>query len=77
MLTKESEFLNFLHYYLTVNLFYIYLFFLRTQTDGKDMETEIEGMKIEEESKTKYLGTTVTKDTLIEEETKERIAASN
>ena len=29
------------------------------------MELEIEGMKIEEASKTKYLGTTVTKDNLI------------
>ena len=41
------------------------------------MEIEIEGMKIEEVSKTKYLGTTVTKDNLIEEEIKERIAAGN
>ena len=31
----------------------------------------IEGMKIEEVNKTKYLGTTVTKDNLIEEEIKE------
>ena len=38
----------------------------RKQTNGKDMEIEIEGMKIEEVSKTKYLGTTVTKDNLIE-----------
>ena len=30
-----------------------------------------------EVSKTKYLGTTVTKDNLIEEEIKERIAADN
>ena len=34
-------------------------------------------MKIEEVSKTKYLGTTVTKDNLIEEEMKEKIAAGN
>jgi len=49
----------------------------RTQTNRKDMEIEIEGMKIEEVSKTKYIGTTVTKDNLIEEKIKERIAASN
>jgi len=49
----------------------------RTQINGKDMELEIEGMKIEEVSKTKYLGTTVTKDNLIEEEIKERITAGN
>jgi hypothetical protein len=49
----------------------------RTQINGKDMELEIEEMKIEEVSKTKYLGTTVTKDNLIEEEIKERIAAGN
>jgi hypothetical protein len=36
----------------------------RTQTNGKEMEIEIEGMKIEEVSKTKYLGTTVTRDKL-------------
>ena len=46
-------------------------------TSGKDMKIEIEGIKIEEVSKTKYLGTTVTKDNLIEEEIKERIAAGN
>ena len=40
----------------------------RTQTNGKDREIEIEGMKIEEVSKIKYLGTIVTKDNLIEEE---------
>jgi len=34
-------------------------------------------MKTEEVNKTKYLGTTVTKDNLIEEEIKERIAAGN
>ena len=50
---------------------------LRTQINGNDMELEIEGMKIEEVSKTKYLGTTETKDNLIEEEIKERIAAGN
>ena len=38
---------------------------------------EINGMKIEEVIKTKYLGTTETKDTIIEEEIKERIAAGN
>ena len=32
----------------------------RMQINGKDMELEIERMKIEEVSKTKYLGTTVT-----------------
>jgi len=37
-----------------------------TRTNGKDMEIEAEGMKIEV-SKTKYLGTIVTKDNLIEE----------
>ena len=47
----------------------------RTQTNGKEMEIEIEGMKIEDVSKTKYLGTTVTKDNLIVEEIKERITA--
>ena len=41
------------------------------------MEIEIGGMKTEEVSKTKYLGTTVTRDNLIEEEIKERIAAGN
>ena len=49
----------------------------RTQINGKDMELEIEGMKIEEISMTTYLGTTVTKDNLTEEEIKERIAAGN
>jgi hypothetical protein len=48
-----------------------------TQTYGKDMEIEMEGMKIEEANIVKYLGTKVTKDNLIEEETKERIAAGN
>jgi len=41
------------------------------------MEIEIERMKIEEVSKTKYLGTIVTRNNLIEEEIKERIAAGN
>ena len=41
------------------------------------MKIEIEGMKIEEVSKTKYLGTIVTRDNLLEEEIKERIAAGN
>jgi hypothetical protein len=41
-----------------------------TQTNRKDMEIEIEGMKREKVSKTKYLGTTVTMDNLIEEEIK-------
>ena len=47
----------------------------RTRINGKDMELGIEGVKIEEVSSTKYLGTTVTKDNLIEEEIKERIAS--
>ena len=38
----------------------------RTQINGKDMELEIERMKTEEVSKTKYRGTTVTRDNLIE-----------
>jgi hypothetical protein len=41
------------------------------------MELEIEGVTIEEVNKTKYLGTIVSKDNLIEEEIKERIAAGN
>jgi len=45
-----------------------YMRHFRTQTNGKDREIEIEGMKIEEVSKIKYLGTIVTKDNLIEEE---------
>jgi len=49
----------------------------RTQTCGKDNEIETEGMKIEEVNNVKYLGTIVTKENLIEEEIKERIAASN
>jgi hypothetical protein len=43
----------------------------RTQTNGKEMEIEKEKKKIEEVSKTKYLGTVVTRDNLIEEEIKE------
>jgi len=43
----------------------------RTQVNGKVMEIEIEGMKIEEVRKTKYLGTIVTKDNVTEEEIKE------
>ena len=49
----------------------------RTQTYGKEIEIETEGMKIEEVKNVKYLGTTVTKDNLIEEEIKERIANGN
>jgi len=41
------------------------------------MEIEIEGMKIEEVSTTKFLGTTVTRDNLIEDEINERIAGGN
>ena len=37
----------------------------RTETNGKEMEIELEVMKIEEVSKTKYLGTTVTRDNLL------------
>jgi hypothetical protein len=49
----------------------------RTQTNGRDMTVETEGIKIEEANNIIYLGTTVTKDNLIEEEIKERIAAGN
>jgi len=49
----------------------------RTQTYGKDIEIETEGMKIEEVNNVKYLGTIVTKDNLTEEEIKERTAAGN
>ena len=42
-----------------------------------EVEIEIDRMKMEEVSKTKYLGTIVTGDNLTEEETKERIAAGN
>ena len=51
-----------------------YMRLSRTQTHRKDIETE---MKFEEVSRVKYLGTTVTKDNLIEEEIKERIATRN
>ena len=40
----------------------------RMQINGKDREIEIEGLKMEEVSTIKYLGTIVTKDNLIEEE---------
>jgi len=46
----------------------------RTQTYGKDIEIETDGMKIEEVNNVKYLGTIVTKDNLTEEEIKERTA---
>jgi hypothetical protein len=49
----------------------------RTQTYRKYIEIETEGMKIEEVSNVKYLGTIVTKDNLIEEEIKKRIATGN
>jgi len=49
----------------------------RTQTNGKEVEIETEGLKIEEVSTTKYLGTIVTRDNLIEEKIKERIEAGN
>ena len=52
-----------------------YMRLSRTQTHRKDIETE--EMKIEEVSRVKYLGTIVTKDNLIEEEIKERIATGN
>jgi len=43
----------------------------------KNKEIEIEGMKIEEVNSSKYLGTIMNEDNLIEEEIKERIAAAN
>jgi hypothetical protein len=49
----------------------------RTQTYRKDIEIETKGMKIEEVNNVRYLGTIVTKDNLIEEEIKERIATGN
>jgi len=49
----------------------------RVQTNVKNKEIEIEGMKIEEVNSAKYLGTTMNADNLIEEEIKERIAAGN
>jgi len=49
----------------------------RVQTNVKNKEIEIEGMKIEEVNSAKYLGTIMNADNLIEEEIKERIAAGN
>jgi hypothetical protein len=49
----------------------------RMQTYGKEIEIETEGMKTEEVKNVRYLGTTVTKDNLIEEEIKERNANGN
>ena len=49
----------------------------RVQTEVKNKEIEIEGMKIEEVNSAKYLGTTMNADNLIEEEINERIAAGN
>jgi len=72
-LKQEAE-----KYGLTINQNKIkYMRHSRTQTNGKDTEIEIEGIKIEEVRNTKYLGTIKTKDKLIEEEIKERIAAGN
>jgi len=48
----------------------------RVQTNVKNKEREIEGMKIEEVNSVKYLGTIMNAD-FIEEEIKERIAAGN
>jgi len=48
----------------------------RVQTNVKNKEIEIEGMKIEEVNSAKYLRTAMNADNLIEEEIKERIAAS-
>jgi len=49
----------------------------RVQTNVKNKEIGIGGMKIEEVNSAKYLGTIMNADNLIEEETKERIAAGN
>ena len=49
----------------------------RVQTNVKNKEIEIQGMKIEEINSAKYLGTIMNADNLIEEEIKERIAAGN
>ena len=49
----------------------------RVQTNVKNKETEIEGMKIEEVNSAKYLGTIMNVDNLIGEEIKERIADGN
>jgi hypothetical protein len=54
-----------------------YMRHTRMQTYGKEIEIEKEGMKTEEVKNVKYLGTTVTKDNLIEEEIKERIENGN
>ena len=45
----------------------------RVQTNVKNKEIEIEGMKIEEVNSAKYLGTIMNVDKLIEEEIKERL----
>jgi len=49
----------------------------RVQTNVKNKEIEIEGMKIEEINSAKYLGTIMNADNLIQEEIKERTAAGN
>ena len=49
----------------------------RVQTNVKNKETEIEGMKIEEVNSAKHHGTIINADNLIEEEIKERTAAGN
>jgi len=49
----------------------------RAQTNVKNKEIQIEGMKIEEVNSAKYLGTIMNADNLIEEKIKERIAAGN
>jgi len=49
----------------------------RVQTNVKNKEIEIEGIKIEEVNSAKYLGTITNADNFIEEEIKERIAAGN
>ena len=47
----------------------------RVQTNVKNKEIKIEGMKIEELNSAKYLGTIMNAEHLIEEKIKERIAA--
>ena len=49
----------------------------RIQTNVKNKEIEIEGMKIDEINSAKYLRTIMNADKLIEEEIKERIATGN
>jgi len=49
----------------------------RVQTNVKNKEIEIEGIKIEEGNSAKYLGTIMNAENLIEEEIKERIGAGN